>query len=108
LTEKSRARQTPTTQQQQPFSRPTNDPNPSAPSVSSSLTSTTPSSPTVTKGGGTNGFGVTHFYPDSPTGVKWYMTSSYQTHIQTNPRYHVYSGIGFTKPSFLYSFQQSE
>src|SRR5919197_6522241 len=30
-------------------------------------------SPTVAKGG-TDRFGVTHFYPDSPTGVKWYMT----------------------------------
>src|ERR671937_266482 len=65
---------TPTAIDKAPFSGPTNDPNPSASSPSPSPT--TPS-PTVAKGG-TDRFDVTHFYPDSPTGVKWYMTS-YQT-----------------------------
>ena len=76
-----RAAQTSPSSQQTPYAGPTNNPNPSAPTSTPTTTSpstptpSTPStpSPTVAKGG-TDRFGVTHFYPDSPTGVKWYMT----------------------------------
>ena len=76
-----KASQTPPPQQQQPYSGPTNNPNPSAPTSTGTTPSTpTPSAPTtpsppIAGKGGTDRFGVTHFYPDSPTGVKWYMTS---------------------------------
>jgi hypothetical protein len=54
---------TPTAIDKAPFSGPTNDPNPSSPAPSP----TTPL-PAAAKGG-TDRFSVTHFYPDSPTGV---------------------------------------
>jgi hypothetical protein len=62
-------------QQQQPSSSgPTNNPDPSAsPAPAPSPAPSTPS-PTVAKGG-TNGFGITHFYADLPTGITWYITS---------------------------------
>ena len=76
-----------------PYNGPTNNPNPSsggttlapagsgrnkppAPQKHTPSTAPAPStpSPTVAKGG-TDRFGLTHFYPDSPTGVKWYIMS---------------------------------
>jgi hypothetical protein len=60
---------TPTATDKAPFSGPTNDPNPSSPSPSPApAPSPTTPLPTAAKGG-TDRFSVTHFYPDSPTGV---------------------------------------
>ena len=54
---------------------PSPGPAPTTPAAPSQPTTTTPTGPTVAGKGGTDRFGVTHFYPDKPSGVQWYMTA---------------------------------